>query len=306
MLEEEVGAIETAVRSFGYEVVRLGDIRGCLQFMSSERSVDFVFNMAEGIHGRSREAQIPCLLEAFWIPYTFSDPLTLSVCLDKSFAKRIWQSYGLPTPEFLVVSDLARFKEESLFRFEYPLFVKPVSEGTSKGINEESIVVSFNELVHRIEWILMHYDQPAIIEEYLPGREFTIGVLGNGATARTLGAVEISMIDPFSKVYGYQQKEECETRVTYSPVKDPSLLADLSRLAMDAYTIVGCHDAGRVDVRISKSGEPQLLELNPLPGLHPTHSDLPIIATQVGMSYRDLIGEIIDSFWDRISPKFCG
>lgn len=297
MTEDEVLALETALQSLGHEVLRIGNAKDLCAFLAEGRSVDCVFNMAEGRHGRSREAWIPAMLEAFDIPYVFSDPATLCLCLDKSLAKHIWRSHGLPTPAFALIADPRDLETATLPPF--PLFVKPSSEGTSKGISSRSIVHSPAALAAQVMEAIVTYRQPALVEAFLPGREFTVGVLGNHRQARALGAAEVVALqaeNAAAQVYGFIEKEECETLIAYRPVTDATLLAELSHLAEAAYRAVGCRDAGRVDIRLDEQGTLYLLELNPLPGLHPTHSDLPIIATQSGMAYAGLVAQIMSHF----------
>jgi D-alanine-D-alanine ligase len=293
--EENINYLATAIESCGHQVRRIGNVYRLVRFVAEGGSVDIVFNMAEGLWGRSREAQIPAILEAHRIPYTGSDPLTLALCLDKAMTKRLWQNAGLPTPDFCVVSDMAELDEAREDLPSFPLFVKPVHEGASKGIGVESIVESDRELRARVEQLLTWYQQPVLIEEFLPGREFTIGILGNGRKARVLGIGEI-ILSSLDRVYGFVQKEEWEARVPRKliPVESPPLKNELSELALRAYHAVGCRDLGRLEIRLDKKGSPQLLEINPIVGLHPTHSSLSNIATQAGLSYEELIGEILE------------
>jgi D-alanine-D-alanine ligase len=299
--EESIRILKETLEGLGHEVDRIGNIKQLVHFIVSQNAVDIVFNVAEGIWGRSREAQVPALLEAFQIPYTFSDPLTLSVCLDKAVTKRLMQSEGIATPAFHVISDPSQFDQKIEASLKYPLFVKPLREGTSKGINSQSIIENRQELFSRVQFLISLYKQPVMVEEYLPGREFTIGIIGSGAEAHILGAVEIIVTDSQEKVYGFLQKEECEDRVLYKPVETRAVLDTISELALRAYRAVDCQDAGRVDIRFDKKGDPHFLEINPLPGLHPITSDLSIIATQVGVAYEQLIAEILRSAFQRWS-----
>lgn len=293
--EENIRYLETAIESLGHRVCRIGNVYKLVRFIVEGRSVDIVFNMAEGLWGRAREAQVPAILEAFRIPYTGSDPLTLALCLDKAMTKRLWKGAGLPTPDFCVVSDIAALDQGREDLPSFPLFVKPVHEGASKGIGIESIVESDRELYKRVKWALTWYQQRVLIEEFLPGREFTVGILGNGREARVLGIGEI-VLTSLDRVYGFVQKEAWEARVPSKliPVESSSLRSELSELALQAYLAVGCRDLGRLEIRLDKNGNPQLLEINPIVGLHPTHSSLPIIATQAGLSYEELIAEILE------------
>jgi D-alanine-D-alanine ligase len=301
--EENINHLATAIESLGHQVCRIGNVYQLVRFVAEGRSVDIVFNMAEGLWGRDREAQVPAILEAYRIPYTGSDPLTLALCLDKAMTKRLWQSAGLPTPEFCSVADMAELDQARDNLPGFPLFVKPVHEGASKGIGVESIVESDRELRARVEWVLTWYQQPALIEEFLPGREFTVGILGNGRQAKVLGIGEI-ILTSLDRVYGFNQKEGWEARVPKKliPVKAGALESALSELALRAYHAVNCRDLGRLEIRLDKNGNPQLLEINPIVGLHPTHASLPIIATQAGISYEELIAEILEHAINRGSP----
>ena len=174
-----------------------------------------------------------------------------------------------------------------------PVFIKPVHEGTSKGINGGAVAGSIAGLRAQVAWVLNTYEQPALVERCLKGPEFTVGVLGNGSAAEAFGVLQVEVLDT-TGVYGYLQKEECEERVRYTPVESEALKNDLTELALRAYHVVECKDAGRVDIRLDLAGNPYLLEINPLPGLHPTHSDLPMMAPHAGVSYDTLIATILE------------
>ncbi len=287
---ESIGYLESAIASLGHQVCRIGDIFQLVQFLAAGQSVDMVFNMAEGHWGRSREAQVPALLEAYRIPYTGSDPLTLALCLDKALVKRVWQQAGVRTPAFFVVTaeaDLAR-------RLDFPLFVKPACEGSSKGIDAGAVVTSAAELATRAAWVLDTYRQPALVEEFLPGREFSVGLLGTGPTARVLGAVEIVEDAPYG-ISGFAEKQKSPVPPgTYRPVAPGPLRDELGALALRAYRAVDCRDLGRVDLRLDRDGQPQVLELNPIVGLHPTECLMPCIAYQAGLTFESLIGAILE------------
>jgi D-alanine-D-alanine ligase len=290
--QETIESLEAAIENGGHQVRRIGNVESLVRFLADAGSVDIVFNIAEGLWGRGREAQVPAVLEAFRIPYVFSDQLTMALCLDKGMTKRLWQHAGLPTPEFCVVPDLAELEGclESLPGL--PVFVKPLHEGTSKGIDGGAVAGSIKGLEAQIAWVLDTYRQPALVERCLRGPEYTVGILGNGSEADAFGVLQVEVLDT-TGVYGFVQKEECESRVRYTPVESAALLDDLTKLALRAYHVVECKDAGRVDLRLDLDGNPYLLEINPLPGLHPTHSDLPMMAPYAGMSYEALIATIL-------------
>jgi D-alanine-D-alanine ligase len=218
--------------------------------------------------------------------------------LDKGFAKRLVRDFGIPTAKFKVIDDIQELCHISL---EYPLFAKPVAEGTGKGINHNSVIESDAQLMEVCEYLLARFAQPVLIEEFLSGREFTVGVLGNGDRAYVLGIMEIQVPqDSKANIYSYNAKEQCEKLVNYVPYRKGSLYRQIEQLALKSYRALRCSDAARVDIRCDNKGIPCFLEINPLPGLHPTHSDLSMIATQEGMSYTELIGEIIQSALSRL------
>jgi D-alanine-D-alanine ligase len=291
--EGTIDAIERAIRSAGYRPDRIGNAHAlCKRLVAGDRW-DLVFNVAEGLKGRSREAQVPSILELYEIPYTFSDPLACAVTLDKAVAKRLVASAGLATPAFVVVSVPADIGNVKL---RLPLFAKPVAEGTGKGIDVDSRVESLAALKRVCAKLLKDHHQPVLIEEFLPGREFTVGIVGTGRDARVIGTLEIAIKDnSLRSVYSYKTKELCESLVEYTSAPRDKLRAEVEDLALKSYRALECRDAGRVDIRLDKSGNPSFMEVNPLPGLHPTHSDLPMIATNEGMSYEHLIAAIIQS-----------
>ncbi|MFP4345892.1 MAG: D-alanine--D-alanine ligase [Anaerolineales bacterium] len=291
--EESIGYLEGAIAGLGYEVRRIGNLQALLHFLLQGESVDLVFNMAEGSRGRSREAQVPALLEAHGIPYTGSDPLTLALCLDKAMAKRVWQRAGLPTPDFAVVPEAGALGDADLPPF--PLFVKPLHEGTSKGIDPGSVVHSAEVLGERVAWIVETYRQPALVEAFLPGREFSVGILGSGTGARVIGVTEIR-VDSVKGIVDFREKQSWDGlgEGVFVPLAEGSLRQRLADLALRAYRVLECRDLGRVDLRLDAQGEPALLELNPIVGLHPLGSVMPILARQAGMSFDALVASIID------------
>jgi len=285
--EETIAAIEQTIQQLGHQVERIGNAQSLCSHLAAGKKWDLVFNVAEGLSGRWRESQVPCLLEMYNINYTFSDPLTCAVTLDKSLAKRLVRDFGVLTAKFEVVENISDAENVAL---DYPLFAKPVAEGTGKGINHRSLVESASQMKEVCKYLLERFAQPVLVEEFLPGREFTVGVLGNGDNARVLGIMEIEVLqDTDNNIYSYQAKEECEKLVKYLPYLRGSLYAQLEQLALKSYRVLQCRDAARVDIRCNKTGIPCFLEINPLPGFHPTHSDLPMIATQQQMSYNTLI-----------------
>jgi D-alanine-D-alanine ligase len=260
--------------------------------LSAGNRFDLVFSIAEGVKGRSREAQVPALCELFDQPYLLSDPLTSAVCHDKAVAKRLVRAVGVPTPAFMVAtSDASELRGWS----EFPAFVKPIAEGTGKGCESASVVHTKEELAAAATKLLARYRQPVLVETYLPGREFTVGIVGNGKDAAVLGVCEILLKEGAeANVYSLRNKELCEELVIYQRADDGEAWA-AGRQALAAYHALECRDAARIDFRSNAFGEPYFLEANPLAGLHPHHSDLPILAAQNGVPYVELIGMILDA-----------
>lgn len=292
---ETIDALEWALTTLGHQVDRIGHARQLVTRLARGDRWDGVFNICEGLHGLGREAQVPAILDAFQIPYTFSDTLVMALSLHKGHTKSILQQVGIPTPAFHVAKDASDLKSVCV---RYPAFVKPVGEGTGKGVSPRSRVESDEMLAEIAPHLLQDHRQPVLIEEYLPGREFTVGLVGTGEEARVLGTLEIilkSQADP--GVYSYRNKEQCEELVEYRLVHSSEDLEvqQAEQIALRAWRILGCCDGGRVDLRSDSLGRPQFLEVNPLAGLHPTHSDLPMLATAVGMDYVTLIGQILES-----------
>lgn len=298
-----ISAIEGTLRSLGYATERIGNGLALAKQLALGKRWDLVFNIAEGLYGRSREAQVPCLLEMYGIPYTFSDPLVCALTLDKAMTKRVVASAGLYTPRFGVVTSLA---DVDALKLEYPLFAKPLAEGTGKGVDKDSKVESPSALKKVCTRLLERFAEPVLVEEYLPGREFTTAVLGTGQKARIVGTMEFS-IRPNAPAqdYSYEVKETCEQCVDYFPMPKGDLRNQVEALALGAFRVLECRDTGRIDIRLDAKGRPAFIEINPLPGLHPSHSDLPMIATQEGIGYEELICTIVQSALARQESVLC-
>ena len=263
---------------------------------------DIVFNIAEGSYGPCREGYIPSILEHLKIPYTASDPLTLNLCLDKARTKEILAYNGLPTSRFRVVSD----GNLSFNSLHYPLMVKPLYEGSSIGIRNNSLVKSRQEMREQVLWLQKNYNEPALVEEFLPGREFTVAIIGNGNEARVLPIVEIlfdSLPEGVNPIYSYEAKWiwdqssnplkifECPAKLT------AELQSEVESACLRAYNILRCRDWCRIDVRLDGAGRPHIIELNPLPGILPRPEDnscFPKAARAVGMGYNELINAVLD------------
>ncbi len=290
--EETILAIAGVLTELGHEVDRIGHVRALVSRLAKGDTWDLVFNICEGLSGFGREAQVPALLEAYGIPCTFSDSLINALTLHKGFAKQVVVHAGFPTPDFAVVETADDADKVDL---PYPLFVKPVAEGTGKGVHAFSRVDRPENLKRSCEEIIQKYHQPALVETYLPGREFTVGIVGTGDRAEVLGVLEVILRnDAEAHAYSYVNKENCEELVIYKLIDDEAARR-CAEFALGIWRAYGCRDAGRMDFRCDSAGVPSYLEVNPLAGLHPEHSDLPIICNKAGISYRDLISRIIES-----------
>lgn len=291
--EATIDALEQGLSSLGHRVERIGHGRAlCARLVAGERW-DLVFNIAEGVNGRSREAQVPALLELYGQPYVGSDPLVCAATLDKAVAKQLAAAAGVATPRFRVVESE---RDALAGDLRFPLFAKPIAEGTGKGVGPSSRIDSAATLSTVCIDLLSRFCQPVLVEEYLPGREVTVGCLGTGADARVLGTLDVRIhADAPTRDYSYEVKEMCEALVDYGPMERSPLRDEVEALALAAYRALQCRDMGRVDIRLDGAGRPAFIELNPLPGLHPSHSDLPMIATAEGLPYPALLGAIIDS-----------
>jgi D-alanine-D-alanine ligase len=318
---ETIDAVANALAALGH-VIRLEANADFPQNLRDSR-VDIVFNIAEGLRGVNREAHVPAICEFYGIPYSASDPFTLSLCLDKARTKEVLAFHGVPTAAFSVVRGTGESagargqradgnRESSLkavgsqLRFpiphsRFPIFVKPVHEGSSKGITESNYCETPEQLDAQVAFLLERYQQPVLIEEYLPGAEFTCAVLGNGDEARVLPIVGMNfeaLPDGALPVYGFEAKWiwdrpekpleifECPARIT------EELRRTIEDVVLRAYRVLGCRDWSRIDVRLDASGKPNVVEVNPLPGILPNPADnscFPKAARAAGMSYDELI-----------------
>lgn len=295
--ESTIEGIETALHGLGYVTDRIGHVRQLAERLVKGDGWDLVFNISEGLYGIGREAQVPCLLDAYRIPYTFSDPLVLSLTLHKGMTKRVIRDAGLNTPGFFVVYSEADIQIDFL---EYPLFIKPVAEGTGKGITGKSRIHSNIDLLAVCRELLRQYPDGLLVEEFLPGREFTVGITGTGVKSRPVGIMEIVYeAERAAGIYSLETKSNYEELVSYS-VPEESVRDACTDLAIRAWNILGCRDGGRVDIRYDRRGKPSFIEVNPLAGLDLVHSDLPILAYRNGYTYEQLIGEIMQSALERI------
>jgi D-alanine-D-alanine ligase len=292
---ETIDAIAATLASLGHAVDRIGGIANLTARLAAGDRWDLVFNYAEGLYGFAREAQVPALLDAFRIPYTFSDGLVFALTLHKGMAKHVVRGLGVPTPDFAVVSNE---EEAASVAIPFPLFVKPVAGGSSIGISAASHVEDRSALAATARDLVARFRQPVLVETFLPGRELTIGIVGTGARARVLGVMEV-VFTADAEPYGYSYLNKKHVHARYRIVDDRAA-EEAARLALRAWNGLGCRDSGRVDCRCDAGGHPQFLEVNPLAGLHPELGDLVILAGLVGVPYGELIGSIVASASERL------
>ena len=297
---ETIDALDHAITSLGFEVIRIGNIFSLVNFLNSGNRCDLVFNICEGMYGIAREAQVPCLLDAYRIPYVFSEPDILNLTLDKGLTKLVLKQAGILTAEFMVVSQLSELQNINI---PFPLFVKPVAEGTSKGIDGFSLVKNQMQLKESVDYLLKTFRQPVLVESFLPGRELTVGITGSGDGTKALGTMEILLNEHAPHpIYSYSVKKEWEKYASYKIAFDPVALK-CAEMAVEVWKMIKGKDAGRVDFRLDANGNPNFIEVNPLAGLNPTYSDLPILARLSGITYDQLISEIMNSALKRYDIK---
>jgi D-alanine-D-alanine ligase len=240
---------------------------------------------------------VPAVCELFEQPYSFSDPLTCALTLDKSLAKRLVRDHGLPTAEFAVVE---RLSDLETIAFSGPLFVKPLAEGSSKGINGRSKVENRADLAAVCAELLGLFRQPLLVEPFLPGRELTVGIVGNGSAAAVVAVMEVSFVAGDEReAYTATNKDDFATRVSYRLLNGEPVSERARQIALDAYRALSCRDAARIDLRCDALGEPQFLEANPLPGLNPRTGDLPMMSRLAGISHPELLGRILAAAGER-------
>ena len=290
---ETIDCLAAALAALGHQAVRIGSAARLVEALAAGERWDLVFNIAEGLFGRGREALVPALLDAYRIPYTFSDPLVMALTLDKALTKTVIQAAGLATAPFALIRGVSEAAE---VRLPFPLFLKPVAEGTGKGISRRSLVESPAALREVAGDLLARFRQPVLAETYLPGREFTVGLAGSGAEAEVMGLMEVSYTRPdeTAAIYSYETKADYESRVRYTVPRD-AVAAAAAGLALAAWRVLDGRDAGRIDLRCDAAGRPCFIEVNPLAGLNPVHSDLPILCRLNGIGYDALVARIVAS-----------
>ncbi|KAJ5797822.1 uncharacterized protein N7503_007118 [Penicillium pulvis] len=322
--EGEIDAVLTTLESLGYHVTRVPGIQSLVQLLAAgkHKSWDLVFNMSQGVYGSAREAQVPAILEAYQIPYTFSDAATMTLCQNKAITKTILDRYKIPNAPFALISMLegkANISESCAALPAYPLFIKPVSEGSSKGIDSFNKVNDSAELDLAVQEIGSKFpDQDVLVESFLSGREFTVSILGTGAHSRVIGIREhIWQTFPnHSNDNAYRSNPSLDFACVHSKsskggkmlvyndshdMNEPQIKA-ACQVALDTWKVFKCRDSGRVDIRFSSDEQgsiPNVLEVNPIAGLLPGHSPLPASAKINGLSFEDLLSEIVGSTLQR-------
>ena len=292
--QETVDALENSLKLMGHETEPVGNIFQLVEALVAGKKWDIVFNIAEGLYGDGRESVVPAILDQYKIPYVFSGPVIMGLSLNKHLAKLVVAAAGVPVSPGFLITEL---KDLDKCNLEYPLFVKPVSEGTGKGITDKSLVNTYEELEKMVKWILTEFHQPALVEEYLPGREFTVGVVGYGHEAQVIGGMEVMTINNLP--YSVEVKENYQNYCTYKPL-DADIIDECKSVALGAWKALDAVDAGRVDLKADRYGKICFIEANPLAGLNPVHSDLPILARMYGIEYQTLLEMIMEAAIRRI------
>ncbi len=298
---ETVETIAATLNATGHSVVMLGGGGEFLENILREK-VDFVFNIAEGRgNSRSRESQVPTVLEMMGIPYSGSDSHCLTVCLDKPWAKKLVAAEGVATPQWRLVNDEAELSKITWERF--PAIVKPAYEGSSKGIRLSSVVDNTEQLQEEVNRLLNDYHQPVMVEEFISGDEVTVGIIGN-APPRVIGMMRILPRNKEERfVYSLEVKRDYLNLVDYeSPPNLPNETKErIIRASLKIFKCLSCRDFARIDFRVIPEGVPYFLEINPLPGLG-TYSDLVIMARKLGWTHHGLIQAVFEAALKRYSP----
>ena len=289
---DTIRAIRGALIESGFSV-ELYEATEELPVRLSKNRPDIIFNVAEGTKGRGREAQVPAILDFLGIPYTGSDETTMCIAMDKALTKKLVSSFGVKTPEYMVVKYGAPIPGSGL---SLPVIIKPNAEGSSKGISDVSIVKDAVALKQVLAEKMTAYRQDMLVEEYISGREFTVGILGNGETLRVFPPMEIIFRDKAHSIYSYEVKRNFRELVRYEcpPSIDAGLRKEMEDSAKTVYRALECRDCARMDFRLSPEGRLYFIEINPLPGLAPEYSDFPMIAGFCGMDYAALIRNIME------------
>ncbi len=294
-----VEVISRAIESQGFQLKRIGNVTHLLEKIDN-LGVDIVFNISEGIYGRNRESQVPILLEMAGIPFVGSDALTLGIALDKVMAKKIFIAEGISTPGYFEIKSVDETIDTDHLNF--PLMVKPRFEGSSKGLSEHSRVANKEELIKQAEFIINIYKQPALVEEFIRGEEFTVAIVGNDPI-EVLPPVQVKIegklkLDDMFYTFARISSDKLEY-VCPAPIS-PDLNKKIRELALKTYQAVECLDFGRVDFRVDNEGRPYVLEINPLPCLS-TEDVFMLLAKAIGITYEEMIGRILNTALKRYS-----
>ncbi|MBI2405216.1 D-alanine--D-alanine ligase [Candidatus Gottesmanbacteria bacterium] len=323
-----IAAIHNAIVANGYEVTDIeADEDAYDKLKTLRENIDLVFNIAEGNQGEMREAQMPAILEFLGIPYTHSGALAQAISLDKSLTKKVWQYHGLPTPKFVEIGFRERPYVEGL---EFPVIVKPNSEGSSKGIFNDNIIEEPSLLLEKIHQTRKSYGNGVLVEEFLPGREFTVTVMGNPSASfgntQDKGSGQVPSSQPYvlpiveqnfdvfpknlRKFSSYEAKWFFEdtlpdARIAYHcPAKlDGKLQKLIEQLCIQAFVVLRCRDVARIDLRLDANGRPHLLEINTLPGMMPgldVVSYFPVAARAAGIDFTQMVGRVIAHARERL------
>jgi len=309
---ETIDGIMDAIKSLGHNVIGIEADENVFEKLKKEKSnIDIVFNIAEGMNGADREAQLPAILEMLQIPYTGPKPLGYAVGLNKSVAKEILAYYHVPTPHWMTVHKLD-YLEDNQFKY-FPAIAKPLGEGSSKGIRARNLVSNPKELRNIVKELLEEFDQPVLIEEYLPGREFTVAVIGQ--PARVLPIIEIIFdalppgmpaFDHYEAKWVYDNPEAPDPLICPAKI-EPELKEKIENLVIKSFHALEMKDWARFDVRLDKNGTPNFIEVNCPPGIIPDpkqNSRFPRAARAGGLEYAQMIGEILKSACIRYGIKY--
>jgi len=292
--EETVAALEDVLKRLGYETERIGNVFELVEKLAAGKKWNMVFNISEGLYGDGRESVVPALLDQYRIPYVFSGPVVMGVSLNKYLTRLVVEAAGVPVSPGIIAVTAGDIENAS--SLTYPLFVKPVAEGTGKGITARSVVNDTESLVTLVTELLEKYNQPVLIEEYLPGREFTVGVTGSGTDVKVIGGMEVICKDNLP--YSVEVKENYHGIVKYLLIDD-NYRDECNAVALASWRALNIVDACRVDMKADRNGRICFIEANPLAGLNPVHSDLPILSRFNGVEYDSLMEMIMNSAKNR-------
>jgi D-alanine-D-alanine ligase len=296
---ETIEGIENAIIKAGFNAERIGNVRSLMEQLLAGKRWDLVFNICEGLYGPGREAMVPSILDEFQIPYVFSDPLVLSVTLHKGITKTMIRNAGLLTADFVVINEISELENIDL---SFPLFVKPACEGAGKGIDKNSKVYDKTALKNKCMDLFRKFNQPVIVEKYLPGKDFTVSIIGTGDKAKVIDVINLVITKQGNEdFFSYENKDELHVKYVSAENEDFKKCSDL---ALKAWNILGCRDAGRIDVRYDENGKPNFIEVNPLAEINPDYSELTNACRNKGISYDEMIKMILDSAIQRLSFKY--